>query len=327
VEVLIKEIIIIIRSLFKINVRVVALCIVLLSINCRGYADYEAGKWNNYLIKTSGDIGHRWEIFAVSIDEILSGKTLERDPISSDNYLRLNISETLEKYGEKKTKVSVRARLALTHTKKRWRLLFENIEDDNLLNETLNNTSVDDSFQSAALQWIPIGKKKLSVSAGVRNLPINPFVKISFKDKSTKKIKSKEIWSFFKTSVTYSKYDKFVTNIDHLMKFPLDNTLMDITYETRIKWNPLENDIDTLQQLSLEKTYGEDQIFHDVGLSWNNKPNMQLSNCFLRARYRKDLSSQLLYGNLSVTAAFLREDSFKLSPSVKAGLTFLFKKR
>lgn len=282
--------------------------------------------------RTSHKVGTQWADFADDLDQSLGGESYNKNSGKPNaSYLRLQLGQTWSKGGDLDTDVRLRARLDLPNSKRRLRLLLDNTDELNqsLEQEALGRTDNDNNVQSAALQLTLAedSKWKTSASAGVRDLPLNPFVRVTVKRRYLLDFIAKDLQGRFKTSVNYSKDDKLFADSFYLFSIPRNEMS---TWNNRIKakWKDSDNEIEFANIVSYDKRIDSDRNYtHSVGVIFSNRPDVRATDYFLQSTYRKHLYGNILYFSVTPALEFPREDDFKATPSINAKLSFYFRRR
>ncbi|MEM8593222.1 MAG: hypothetical protein AAGF06_00185 [Pseudomonadota bacterium] len=259
-----------------------------------------------------------WLSLVNELDRTLSGDVYkEYDLAENDSYLKITLSGTLDKEEFLTPDVRVRARVDLPNTARRWQLYFdsEDNRDVSLEDRVLEKDLQQSGLRQAAVQWMvrQSDNWKDSFRVGVRDIPINPFVR--YKHTYTQPL-SEDKKAVLNNAVYYSREDKLYVDSSFKLIKPLSAERY-LSNETKVTWKEEDDSFESANVTVYSKPVtSSSEVRYSGGLLAMNKPSVRLNSVFLRTAYSQKLYKDWLYLDVSPLLEFSRDNDFDPTPSV-----------
>ena len=253
------------------------------------------------------------------LDLFFAGEEVEYKANAS--YLRLALETKFSKQGEFSVKPVFKFKLDLPTLKKRLKLVIESHTPER---ETLSETNIDSSLQDenptistttgAFKYFFGTAKSwKTSTSVGVRlNRVPNPFWRMRMK----REWNLEHDWNFKTLQRFYYFHDDSWGETTQLIfEKPIHSYF--ISSKSEAKWRHNERLMEYAQVFSIKKKLSSIRaIKYELGLLYENQPNVIVTDYYFKTTYRRLLYKDWLFYEVSPELLFPREDSFKANPSV-----------
>ncbi len=261
------------------------------------------------------------------LDSFFAGQEVES--VNNGSFLRLGFENKFSKQGEISFDPVFRFKLDLPTLKKRLKLVVEsNVPEQKTLSETnlehsLANEERASSTTTGALQLIfdSAQKWKASTSIGVRlKNPPNPFWRTRFK----RRWQIGHDWNFSALqSMYYFHNDGWGETTQLIFEKPIHTYFF--TSKSEARWQHDERIMELSQVYSIKKKLSKIRaIKYNLGLLAENQPNVNVTDYYVNAIYRRLIYEDWLFYEVTPELLFPRSDNFKPNPSVLFRLEVVF---
>ncbi len=264
---------------------------------------------------------------AIGLDSFLSGADAEE--LVNGSYVKIDVTETLEKAGNNYAKQKVKLKLDLPTTEQRLKFVFESdAEDTDSLeeqNRELPSEEVritDESSSTGALRFLLAEKLnwRINLDAGVRNNPIDPFIRLNARRKTA----LDEQWRMrFKQSFYYFDDDGFGETSRLYFERAITESYF-FRNKMEAQYQDEDNRFEFAEVLSTHHLIDDrHSIDYAIGILGESQPVPRTTSYFIRTSYRYRLYRNWIFLTLMPDISFPRSEGFELYPSFTARLQFI----
>lgn len=264
---------------------------------------------------------------AIELDNFISGQ--EVDDVVNGTYIKLGFSETLEKAGRTYVKQKVKLKLDLPNTEKRLKIIFESDPEDNdsleernreLVSESVRLT--DDGSTSGALRAMLAGNDKwrVSIDAGLRSTPIDPFARCRIKRKDQF---GDQLNTRIQQSLYYFDEDGWIESSELYIQYQLTERVY-LVNKMEAQFQDQDNTFEFAQVASILQIVSDrHSLSYSMGVIGENRPVPRATSYFFNMAYRYRLMRKWIFLNVIPDFSFPREEDFTLQPSLTIRLDFI----
>jgi len=258
----------------------------------------------------------------------------DTEPAINDSYVKIQLRERFEKSGQHNFEATIKAKLRLPHTRRRFRVTFDSDPDDfdSLSQRRRDQVGGVNSTQEARDKSVigigvddEVGRNwKSNYNVGMQiKLPLNPFYRAQF----YRAFELSPLWSSkLKQSFSYFHMDGWQAESTVNFYRPISKKLM-FQAGSAAQFIDQTNNWEVLQSLSLHQRLSRDSAFeHQVGVSGDSRPELKSSSFWVRTELRHRLYKDWLYGKVAPELFFQRSNSFRMEPILLFELEVYFGK-
>ncbi|MFQ5543490.1 MAG: hypothetical protein ACE5FY_03955 [Nitrospiria bacterium] len=244
--------------------------------------------------------------------------------------VRLNLVSLVDDEGKYQFKPNVAVSLILPRTKKRFKLVVEDVQDtlsDNdesgIQGEDRLVESVFDTTLSTALRYIFIDTKKFNIQfdLGVKaRTPIDPFTRLRIRRSYfLKKWESRFIYSL---KWPFSKKWEAVTSV--AFDRPISEQFL-FRFNNVAAWQRIESEVSFSHDFSLfHKLPDHKALVYFTGMKWVDEPSLHATSYQLGVTYRQRLFRHWCFFQIQPLVTYPKDKNFEFTPTVTFKIEFIF---
>ncbi|MGF1698707.1 hypothetical protein L4D09_00005 [Photobacterium makurazakiensis] len=268
--------------------------------------------------------------YGSSFDHFI-GKTEDEKPMQNRSYLKIKFKPRYSHREYSDIDASIKLKIDLPHTEKRWKVIFETDPDDfdRLEDKQRGISNSSDSSLSGAVggfrlqdrQW---GNWNADFDVGLKiKLPLDPFTRANVHrvDKIsrnwTTRIKQ-EVFYFHNKGpgaiTSFNFYFSTVEDPDTILKLSSNAQFLDE-----------DDNWEFVQQAEIFDRVNESNLLqYSIGISADSRPNYSITNSWVSIGWKHRLYKDWLYLTVTPELDFQDEFNYKINPGVMLELEMFF---
>ncbi|WP_051901974.1 hypothetical protein, partial [Photobacterium sanctipauli] len=296
------------------------------------YADDDEDEtaFQEWIDETQGSISETIHDYGTSFDHFMANKGDEKS-MQNRSYLKIKFKPryTHREYFE--GDASVKLKIDLPHTEKRWKLVLETDPDDfDRLEDKergISNAN-DDSFSGAVgavrLQDRQWGKWKADFDAGLAiKLPLDPFTRANVN--RVDKI-SRHWTTRIKQEIFYyhSEGPGSLTSLNFYFATPeADTTILKLSSSAQFLDD--DDNWEFVYQAEIFDRVDQDNLFqYSLGISADSRPSYSVTNSWVSVSWKHRLYKDWLYMSVTPEFDFQDEFNYKINPGIMLEFELFF---
>lgn len=281
----------------------------------------ETDPWQ-WLEKGRGQISQNVTALGRNLDAWLSGESIGAN--SNETYLRIRFNQQAASFDGHHSRLKIDGSLDLPQTSKRWKLIFESdaAELNSLEGTVLRDEPSTESIGGVSYQQRTGDAWQVNHSIGFRSrLSADPFYRL----KTRYEHQINDDWSLgYRQKIWHYKSQGWGYNTDISFNRRIDQgRILSVSSEARYQQDSKLTEFS--QTIALHNALKQfETISYELGILGINKPNVQISDYYIGAQYRRAIRDQWLFLELIPQLVVSRDENWRPQPKFIVNLEMLF---